>query len=284
LRAIALSSLCLALVAGAATADGATVPRVALTPNAVAFRSPAIGLAGTGWLACADNPAFGCRPQGTISRTADGGRTWTIALRTPRPVVGVSYTGSTAWAHYDDGETLTSTDGGRHWRIAQPLPTIPAPCPPGAVWTSANQVVVTPEGREWALCVNQPGAGNQGKAVYRAESGGWKRVAWTSFPGPGGHDSGGISPYGYPQGLAMDDAGFGLIWESRGTLYVTRDGGSHWTGEPKVAAPEVDFGVSGIAVNGGIGFILLAKGGSTDRRLLATSDAGRTWRVVHRWR
>ena len=36
--------------------------------------------------------------------------------------------------------------------------------------------------------------------------------------------------------------GFGLLWESRGTLYVTRDGGTSWLAEPKVARPEIDFG------------------------------------------
>jgi hypothetical protein len=86
-----------------------------------------------------------------------------------------------------------------------------------------------------------------GKSVYRLGPRGWRRVAYTPFapPGPGGY--GGIALYGYPLGIAMADDGFGLIWESRGTLYLTRDGGSHWVGLPKVAKPEVDFGVSGIA-------------------------------------
>jgi photosystem II stability/assembly factor-like uncharacterized protein len=77
--------------------------------------------------------------------------------------------------------------------------------------------------------------------------------------------------------------GFGLIWESRGTLYVTRDGGSHWTGLPKVARPEVDFGMSASALPHGVGFVVLAKGGTETRRLVETTDAGRSWRVVYIW-
>jgi photosystem II stability/assembly factor-like uncharacterized protein len=106
-------------------------------------------------------------------------------------------------------------------------------------------------------------------------------VAYTPLFGRGGH--GGIALYGYPVGMAMADDGFGLIWESRGTLYITRDGGSHWTGLPTVVRPEVDFGVSASALRHGAGFVLLANGGGEMRRLIETTDAGRTWRVVHRW-
>jgi photosystem II stability/assembly factor-like uncharacterized protein len=266
-----------------ASASGSSVGRVALVPNAVAFRTPTIGLAGTGWMACADDRTFGCRPQGTISATDDGGRTWRVVLRTPRPVVSVAYSGSTVQARFDDGETLQSTDGGRRWRISQPLPTPSAPCPPGAALTQANQVVITSGGNEWALCVSQPGAGNQGKSIYRAVGGTWKRLAWTPFPGSGqGH--GGISTYGYAEGLAMADDGFGVIWESRGTLWVTRDGGSDWIGLPKVAAPELDFGQSGAVLTHGVGFVLLARGGSMTRRLLETRDFGRTWELRRHWR
>ena len=126
----------------------------------------------------------------------------------------------------------------------------------------------------------------QTRASSSTDSGrghGWKRVAYTPFPY--GHGAfGGISTYGYPHGITMATDGFGLIWESRGTLYVTRDGGSHWTGLPKVAQPEVDFGISAYALRSGIGFVLLAKGGTANRRLLETTDAGRSWRTLHIWR
>jgi hypothetical protein len=145
-----------------------------------------------------------------------------------------------------------------------------------------SYVRVVPGGNEWALCTTEGGAGNMGKSVYRLEASGWKRVAYT--PGPAGHGYGGISSYGYPIGIAMARDGFGVIWESRGTLYVTRDGGSHWTALPKVARPEVDFGASAAALPHGVGYVLLSVGGSGVRRLIGTRDGGRTWYVVHRWR
>ena len=89
-------------------------PRVALVPNAVAFRDPQHGIIGTGWQNCAAR-GWGCRPQGTISVTSDGGKTWKVLLRTPRPVVSVTVAGANEEARLDDGETLGSSDRGRHW-------------------------------------------------------------------------------------------------------------------------------------------------------------------------
>jgi photosystem II stability/assembly factor-like uncharacterized protein len=119
------------------------------------------------------------------------------------------------------------------------------------------------------------------KAVYRLTRRGWKRVAYTPFSGRG---YGGIALYGYPAGIAMADDAFGLLWESRGTLYVTRDGGSHWTAQPRWVRPEIDFGQSAAALPHGVGFALLAVGGSEHGRLLVTRDSGRTWHTIHRWR
>jgi len=253
----------------------APLPRVALVPNAIAFRDPQHGIMGTGWQACASQGgAFGCRPQGTISITSDGGKTWKVLLRTPRPVVAVTIQGSHEQVTFDDGETLGSSDAGRHWMpvVTGSTRAFAGPCPPfTSVFVSGD----------WTLCGSQSSAGNQGKIVYRLTATGWKRL--TNTPFPTGTSYGGISSYGYVQGIAMATDGFGVIWESRGTLYVTRDGGRNWTGLPKVAQPEVDFGVEAIALPHGIAFALLAHGGSEVRRLVETTDAGRSWHVVHSW-
>jgi photosystem II stability/assembly factor-like uncharacterized protein len=254
--------------------------RVALAPNAIAFRDARHGLVAGGWLGC-ESRAFGCKLQGTISATSDGGTTWRVVHRSPRPVVSVTVDGSTAWARYDDGENLRSTDGGKTWRPAIGPNPVASPCPP-FLGLSANQTVTTPEGKAWALCAGQGAAGSMSKAVYRLGVSGWKRIAYTPLAGKGAF--GGIAAYGYPVGMAMSDSGFGLIWESRGTLYVTRDGGLHWRAEPHVARPEVDLGVSGAALRGQAGYVVLSRGGSMHRRLLATRDGGRHWRVVYRWR
>jgi len=239
-------------------------PRVALVPNAIAFRDPSHGIMGTGWQSCTSS-AFGCRPQGTISITGDGGKTWHVLLRTPRPVVSVGVDGRIERAVFDDGETIGSSDGGRHWApvVVRPPTGVGSPCP------AFTQVFVA---LDLAVCASQPSAGNQMKSVYRLGVNGWRHRAAI-----------GLSSYGYVLGLAMARDGFGFIWESRGTLYVTRDDGSHWTGLATVAQPEVDFGTSAVALPRGVGFALLAHGGGEVRRLVETTDAGRSWRVVHSW-
>ena len=242
--------------------------RASLIPNAVAFRDASHGLIGTGQTA-----------EGTISLTTDGGRTWKVALRTPRPVVWVSWFQGVLAARYDDGENVQSTNGGRTWAPAVVGPPFFSNCPQGMAQQPSN-----PPYLNWALCTTEGGAGSMGKSVYWQQPGhAWKRVAYTPFA-PIGRGYGGLSVSGYPQGIAMANDGFGMIWESRGTLYVTRDKGFHWIGLPKVAQPEVDFGFSAYALRDGVGFVLLAKGGSVNRRLLETKDAGRSWHVVYIWK
>jgi photosystem II stability/assembly factor-like uncharacterized protein len=251
-----------------AAARSSAIPRSGLVPSAVAFSDASRGLLGTGELGCSD-PTAHCRLRGTIQRTTDGGRTWRIVRRTPWPVVSVSIDAEGDWAQLGDGETLHSRNGGKTWSPDVPETLQATPCPP-PLDIYVHQDVVTAH-HEWALCAGEGSAGEMRKAVYRLGAHGWRRVDH------------GLSTFGYPLGMAMDDSGFGLIWESRGPLYVTRDGGSHWLAEPKVAVPEVDFGLSGAALPHGTGFVLLLRS-ERNQRLIETTDAGRTWRVLHRWR
>lgn len=213
-------------------------------PAAIAFRNAEDGLLGT---------------DRTIEATADGGTTWRVVFRTPRPVTSLSYDPS--WrprAVLDDGENL----GGPRWRPTYPLGHPFAPCQTydnGAVFSDA-----------WVLCIGQASAGSGFKTAYRLVGNRWRRC-------------GSLTRSGYGIGIAMAHDGFGIVWESRGTLWVTRDFCAHWTARPDVALPDTDFGISGAAVRHGIGWVILARG-NVHRRLLETTDAGRTWRVVHRWR
>lgn len=266
-RGIALLALGVALSA-ATGISAASLPRPALVPNAVAFRDRLHGVIGTGFRYC---PSRGCRTAGTVSLTSDGGRTWHVVLRTGRPVVAIGYDGPAVTARLDDGLNLRSGDRGRHWHPwVAPGPAL-GPCP--------AEMLPHIDGT-WALCTGEGGAGSMAKSVYRFTSTGARRVAYTPFDGHGGY--GGISGFGYPLGIAGGSGGFGLIWESRGTLYVTNDGGHHWVGKPGVAVPELDFGLGAVVLGRAVGFVLLQRG-SFAERLLETTDAGRTWRVVHRW-
>lgn len=210
-------------------------------------------------------------------RTLDGGRTWQPVPPAPtaywlNPRIGASFHGDTG----DDrgGLALHVThDGGRTWQRRR------TPCDRGDIGFHAFADLVT-RASWWVVCVGEGGAGNEDKAIYRTRSGGktWEAGAATVRD----RERGGISSYGYPEGLAFAPDGWGLLTESRGTLYVTRDGGAHFRAEPHVARPETDFAGGAAAFRGGIGYVLLTN--FRGARLIETHDFGRTWSVVRRWR
>jgi len=197
----------------------------------MAFMDAAHGVLATGW------PYGTGYGGGSIALTRDGGRTWRTATLTPRPVVSVTVSGGAYVSgrayiiQYDDGEMLRSRDGRtwQPWADARYSIREFSRCPLGlAKETNTGDW-------SWSLCTTQPSAGAQGKAVYRnLPDRGWVRVACTNFaaaraPCPG-DEHGGIGGFGYGIGIAGSWDGFGLIWEQRGTLYVTRNGGRQWIG------------------------------------------------------
>lgn len=272
----AVGLIALSAASGAPARASGGPPSYALIPNAVAFADRLHGVLGTGLESCA-NTAFHCRLQGTLSATSDGGETWHVIRRTPSPVLAVAFFHDVYYATLADGETLWGR--GRDWR-RQGHVSFRGYCPKGWSAGTSADIVDTNIERPWSVCSSVPGAGNEAKAVYRGK----KRVAFTPFSAHGG--SGGISVYGYPTGIAGAGGGFGIIWESRGTLYVTRDGGYHWHALPKIAQPELDFGDwadTGYVQGAGIVLLQRSAGNGETWRLIETADAGRTWHVVHHW-
>jgi photosystem II stability/assembly factor-like uncharacterized protein len=263
---VAVVVAAVALVVLSAASASPSSPR--LLPSAVAFSDRLHGELGLASPECGR-----CRPRGAIAVTSDGGKSWRIVRRTEQRVVALAFFHDAYYAELGNGRLISGQPGSRN--------VFKGYCPKG--WTTgySADIVDTNIDTPWSICVGQPGAGNQAKAVYR----GTKRVAYTPPAASGGY--GGISSYGYPVGIAGTRDGFGIIWETRGTLYVTRDGGHHWHALPKVAQPEVDFGDWADVVWRRLGFVLLmrsAGNGGEAWRLIETTDAGRTWRVVHRWR
>jgi hypothetical protein len=83
--------------------------------------------------------------------------------------------------------------------------------------------------------------------------------------------------------LLWHSADAGRDW-SRGTLYLTRDGGYRWKAFPKVAEPEADFALSA-AVVPGRAFALLSRTPARPVafRLVATTSGLGAWHTVRTW-
>lgn len=218
--------------------------------------------------------------KGESWRTLDGGRTWRRVSEPTaywlNPRIGVRFRSYVAHRHAKLA-LLVTRDGGRTWQRQ-----LRDPCNKTDAANDAFADLVTSQ-VWWIACVGEGAAGNEDKAIYRSRDAGrtWEAGAATVFAANHEREHGGISSYGYPEGLALAPGGWGLLTESRGTLYVTRDGGMHFRPEPHVARPETDFAGGAAAFDGGVGYVLLAN--YAGARLIETHDFGRTWTVVKRW-
>jgi photosystem II stability/assembly factor-like uncharacterized protein len=187
------------------------------------------------------------------------------------------------------GRIEATSDGGRTWRVVVhrgPLTARPAPLPPACERGWPHGAAAAAGRLVLAVCTREAAAGSQSKWVYRSRNGGrtWTLVAATPCVGTHGSVFGGISCYGYPSGIAVARDGFAVVLESRGTLFVSRDAGSHWHALRTVQRPDVDDGLAAAVLPGGVGYAVVGLAPAGPYRLVATRDAGRTWRVVHRWR
>jgi photosystem II stability/assembly factor-like uncharacterized protein len=313
---LVLRGLLVVVAAAVVTQSGAAAPartQLVTRPGSVIFWNAREGLLGVGYCV---SKVVRCR-GGAVERTTDGGRTYHVVLRTKGPVTALLTVGSHgAIATVSGGLAERTLDGGRTWRqllfkpyfwatprialrfdayykgSAQLLALrlshdggrtfrrLTDPCN-DAVTFNAYAHLVTPK-LWWILCVGRPAGGTADKAVFRTRDGGktWQTGAANLGP-PNLRVHGGIGLFGYPNGLAFARNGFGLVTESQGTLYVTRDGGLHFRAQRKVERPGPDYGAGAAAFSNGIGYVLLRAGFAT--RLVKTRDFGRTWQVAERW-
>ena len=296
------------------TQAGAAAPARLVTRSVSAiFWTPHDGLLAVRYCVPGSSHCVG----GAVERTTDGGRTYRVVLRTRQPITDVERVGARgAIATPLFGEALRTLDGGRTWRpftfepwfwatprIAlrfdryyvrdtsllalrvthdggRTFRRLADPCNQ-AVTFNAYADLVTPK-LWWIVCAGRPAGGTMDKAIFRTRDAGktWQTGA-ANLGAPNQRVHGGIGLFGYPNGIAVARNGFGLVTESQGTLYVTRDGGRHFQARRKVERPNIDFGRSVAAFSSGVGYVLLSAG--YPARLVATHDFGRTWHVVRRW-
>jgi photosystem II stability/assembly factor-like uncharacterized protein len=221
-----------------------------------------------------------------LLRTTDGGSHWSL-LR-----VGMSSlsfpTASDGWGidggqdpYLGAAQIARTTDGGRTWT------TVRLPCPDRLGGPAAVSFATPTTG--WAVCVGQPGAGSQEKAIIQTQDGGasWRVDADASISGMRHGETAGLSGGGYPTGLYFASNTAGWLVGDRMSAYATTDGASHWS-PIRLGSPGDGTGPSAIDfVSPETGFALVRSGTATDSlalRLLASTDGGRRWRVIHSWR
>lgn len=209
----------------------------------------------------------GSRRPRVLLRTTDAGRSWHslpwrnvsgLAFATPR--VGWVVRG------LDPPSLFGTRDGGRTWRRL-------GPC---AAW---ELYVALPDVRRgWAVCAAVGGTGQQPKRFFATADGGrtW-RVRATAWPLS--RDVGrGLPIVGYPRGLSFTADGHGWMWEARGPLVATGDGGQTWRNG---GLPGDGEAVSATRVDERLGFALLRN--RRGMELVVTRNGGRKWSTVRLW-
>jgi photosystem II stability/assembly factor-like uncharacterized protein len=220
-----------------------------------------------------------------IEKTTDGGKTWRSTSLRHLPLsfaeqrfratwrggsrrrlqLEVVVSATVGWAMNGPSRLFVSRDGGLSWREVR------VPCA-RAYGFSAPLIAAVSAEHAWLLCLGQPGAGQQNKALYETSD----ARRWTLRRN--------LSSSGYGQAMAFSPSGFGLLAESRGGLMVTRSGGRSWTFS-RITSPEVAEPQS-IALFGRSRGLVLVRDDRLGRKieLYRTRDAGRGWQLLHVWR
>jgi hypothetical protein len=236
-----------------------------------------------------------------IISTTDGGKTWRPSSLRELPRATMTRRFRATWRHGTrrglhlaaivsskiawgtsrvslDGPTrlFVTRDGGSNWRgVAQPCP--------GALEFKEPLLAALTERHAWLLCLGQPGAGHQVKALYETSNArSWTLRAATLLPRPAGR---GLASAGYGFWLTFTERGFGVIAELRGSLLVTRDGGRSWR-PARISSPGESEAANAALITPGVGFVLVrdTRIPTTVVSLYRTNNAGRSWRLVRAWR
>ncbi len=248
-------------------------------PEVIATVERRVGSTGPAFVAFADERYGWAAVDRDLLVTADGGATWEIVRSFDQRISALDLvSSSTGWVATEEG-LFRTTDGGKSWERLTPgsLPTddggntwekLPGPCGTTPSFVDANT--------GWQLCATGGGAGIETKQLHRTDDGGrtWRLVADT---GPLGGPPGNMPLSSYGSGFFFLDKQHGWLGDAKGGLLVTHDGGASWERLPSTLdtvrnlqffSPE-----RGIAV--------LTQPVQQIHTLVATSDGGRTWRVVY---
>ncbi len=194
---------------------------------------------------------------------------------------GIDFTsGNVGWAVSQNESNMKTvimktTDGGKQWAQVY-LPNL----------ESGGRASVSFANQEdgWLLEASQPGAGNQGKGLLRTANSGrtWGVISDVRIGEPTKDKQ--LGSGGYADGIEVvpSHPSNAYVWESRGPLLYTSDGGDSWH-RSSATKPEV-VEARGVSMqNVKDGFILLQDMGHRDFILERTTNGGDSWQAVHRW-
>jgi len=269
-----VSLVLLSLVAAAGCAPAATPPpatAVPAAPPATAAPAPAAAEDTNPWkvvqqvkvkhattVAAFLNDTFGITAgyAGEVHYTADGGQTWPKAKNASMCRFGVDIVNQTlAWHVGNGGNVRVSTDGGQNWQAAANLSS-----------SGISQFISFVDAKTgWAA--------NQTKLWATADG----AQKWTEVALPKGAKN--------LVEIVLRTANDGYLLDEAGVLYVTQNGGQHWSSQMlelkdgAMALVKLPHGAAMRFFDADHGLIIasLAGGGNSELVALRTADGGKTW-------
>lgn len=229
-----------------------------------------------------------CAGGSVIMATTDGGQSWHTVKTTSGALFALSFINSkdgwalsgdtSAGASVADAAVLHTTDGGTTWT------KLPAPC--NATAAGALSFVSSQEG--WASCLQNPGAGQSEKPIYRTINDGqhWTLVS-SVITGSGLPQKyvTGLPLTGYVHTLFFANAQDGWLGIDRVGFFATSDGGATWQYAWSSAFPPGADIVSSVGMlPSGSGWVVetnMKGSGATLTDLYTTEDHGATWKDVY---
>lgn len=217
--------------------------------------------------------------QGMLFASADGGRSFRVVSRVP--LTDVDFTSTLeGWAVRGGGDPVHAQlvytgDGGASWTVVSLPPTLTHGWAPR--WVSFGDAT-----HGLLLVTGVPGAGQQMKEVLRTDNGGRTWTVMTTTEGATASSAFGGGGYGEGIGTVPGIPEDVYLWESRGSLLQSTDGGRDWRALP-LGQPEVREVQSMAMLNSQEGFALVHDMASGLDRLVHTQDGWRTWSTLFTW-
>lgn len=222
-------------------------------------------------------------PLGDITRTTDGGATWSVVGQTVTSLLDINFADSlNGWIVGEDGAIYYSTDGGLTWNLQYN----PIHNELWSVSTSDNQNVwvvgkygiilhTTDAGNIWDYQAS--GVSNDLFGIDASDSlniwaigGDYDRTVLHSSDGgyTWQHQDVGLGS-GYLRGVSFPDSLYGITGGFGGLIYTTSDGGESWT--PRDPGMGVWYSVE--LLDSSKGWIASEDGG----KIKSTRDGGNSW-------
>lgn len=261
---IVLVLLSLVAVAGCAPAAATPVPVATPAPAAAAGDAnlwkvaQQVKVQHATTVAAFLNDTFGITAgyAGEIHYTADGGQTWPRAKNSSMCRFGLDIVNqSLAWHVGNGGNVRMSTDGGQNWTAVSNLSS-----------SGISQFISFVDAKTgWAA--------NQTKLWATADG----AQKWTEVALPTGAKN--------LVEIVLRTASSGYLLDEAGVLYITQDGGQHWSSQAlelkdgAMALVKLPHGAAMRFFDADHGLIIasLAGGGNSELVALRTADGGKTW-------